>query len=880
MQRLTLALADRYRIERELGAGGMATVYLAEDLKHQRKVALKVLRPELAAVIGAERFLSEIRTTANLQHPHILPLHDSGEVDGTVYYVMPFVSGESLRDRLTREKQLPIAEAVRITTETAGALDYAHRHGVIHRDIKPENILLHDGSALVADFGIALAASRTDGGTRLTETGMSLGTPHYMSPEQAMGERDLDARTDVYALGCVLYEMLTGEPPFTGPSAQAIVAKVMTATPEPVTTYRKTVPPHVADAVHTALQKLPADRFATAAEFAASLGDAARINRGSRHAGKPLTPMQRLRQALPFALASLAVGALGMFWLRGAGEPPAAPAPAVRFTIPTTGPGEESAAAASLAIAPDGQFFIYAASRNGVTALYRRDLDDPQPKALPGTESASWPAVSPDGQSLAFVASDGSLRTLRFDGSRPRVLRPMTNPPIGLTWSRSAGLVLGMLAYSTTSGLSRVALDGDTTIHPVTRGADSGRGMHHFPFALDAAGVVLFQDIEARSTWLGVAPLSGGTPQNLDLPLQRIVGYAEGILAFIGPGGSLMAVQFDAAHRKLVGSPVAIGGTSGRIMAAALAANGSMVLQLRPADHQVLLVDETGTGKPLIPDTLRAAIPRFSPDGKTVALAISRPGNSRIETYDLASGTRATVSQTTATALEWMPDGRRLLTVNGPAQAVTSWPADGSGRGTTLLRVAEYRLRTAAPSPDGRTVVIGTVFDSGGQNVATSPLDSVATMTPFAAGAANEFAPRFSPDGHWIAYVSDESGRSEVYLRPFPGPGARIQVSTTGGGEPVWAHDGSRLFYGTGGTLMFAPITRSSTGALQLGERRQLFAADFTGNADFDTAHYDVSPDGHHFLIVRAVGGGQSEIAVWLHWLGDVKTQFAAQQRR
>ena len=196
---LAAALADRYALERELGAGGMATVYLARDIKHDRKVALKVLRPELAAVIGADRFLAEIKTTANLQHPHILPLFDSGQVEGTVFYVMPLVEGESLRDRLDREKQLPVEDAVRIASEVASGLDYAHRHGVLHRDIKPENILLHDGRAVIADFGIALAASNTSS-TRMTETGMSLGTPHYMSPEQAMGERTIDARSDVYSL--------------------------------------------------------------------------------------------------------------------------------------------------------------------------------------------------------------------------------------------------------------------------------------------------------------------------------------------------------------------------------------------------------------------------------------------------------------------------------------------------------------------------------------------------------------------------------------------------------------------------------------------------------------------------------------------------------
>ena len=270
--RLSTALSDRYRIERELGQGGMATVYLAQDLKHDRRVAIKVLRPELAAVIGADRFLSEIKTTAALQHPHILPLHDSGEADSFLFYVMPFIEGESLRDRLNREKQLPVADAVRIATEVASALDYAHRHNVIHRDIKPENILLHDGRALVADFGIALAASKAGGG-RMTETGMSLGTPTYMSPEQAMGEREITARSDVYALGAMTYEMLVGEPPFTGPTAQAIVAKVMTADPASLTGQRKTIPLHVEATVFTALQKLPADRFATAAEFAAALAN-------------------------------------------------------------------------------------------------------------------------------------------------------------------------------------------------------------------------------------------------------------------------------------------------------------------------------------------------------------------------------------------------------------------------------------------------------------------------------------------------------------------------------------------------------------------------------------------------------------------------------
>ena len=267
---LNTALEGRYAIERELGEGGMATVYLAEDLKHERKVALKLLKPELAALVGAERFLAEIKTTANLQHPHILPLHDSGDADGFLFYVMPYVEGESLRERLDREHQLPVDEAVTIATDVAGALQAAHDQGVIHRDIKPANILLSKGRPLVADFGIALAVS-TAGGGRLTETGLSMGTPFYMSPEQAMGDREIDARSDVYSLAAMLYEMLAGEPPYQGSSAQVILARIITSKAGPVSDERDTVPAHIDAALAKALNRTPADRFATAAAFADAL---------------------------------------------------------------------------------------------------------------------------------------------------------------------------------------------------------------------------------------------------------------------------------------------------------------------------------------------------------------------------------------------------------------------------------------------------------------------------------------------------------------------------------------------------------------------------------------------------------------------------------
>jgi eukaryotic-like serine/threonine-protein kinase len=288
-ERLRSVLADRYRIEREIGSGGMATVFLAEDLKHHRKVAVKVLNPELAQNLGAERFLREIETAANLTHPHILPLHDSGEADGFLYYVMPYVEGESLRSRLTRETQLPVEDAVQITREIADALAYAHERGVIHRDVKPANILLESGHAVLADFGVAHAIAEAEE-ERLTRTGTSLGTPAYMSPEQATGERDLDERSDQYALGCVLYEMLAGYPPFTGATAESVIRQHLTVEPPGITCIRPSVTAQVAAALGRALSKTPADRFDRVALFAEAL-----VPRASTMTSEPsvaATPVQ------------------------------------------------------------------------------------------------------------------------------------------------------------------------------------------------------------------------------------------------------------------------------------------------------------------------------------------------------------------------------------------------------------------------------------------------------------------------------------------------------------------------------------------------------------------------------------------------------------
>jgi serine/threonine-protein kinase len=925
---LSAALVGRYRIERELGAGGMASVYLAQDLKHDRRVAIKVLRPELAAVIGAERFLSEIKTTANLQHPHILPLHDSGEVNGTVFYVMPYIEGESLREKLVREKQLPVADAVRIATEVADALDYAHRHGVIHRDIKPENILLHDGRALVADFGIALAASKSEGSTRLTETGMSLGTPHYMSPEQAMGERSLDARTDVYALGCVLYELLTGEPPFDGPTAQAIVARVMAADPEPVTTIRKTVPPGVAAAVHMALQKVPADRFASAAEMAEALADTA----GTRGlAALPATsatgPARRtFARVAPWGVAVLGVAAAVVIALRA--PKPIVPR-AIRFAISspdimTAGDFRSS----SVAISPDGRDIVFVGSSRSQTRLYRRSVDGTEITPLEGTDGARGPAISADGW-VAFWTPDGRVHKVALAGGRSVRIGSTEREPIGTSWSSKFGLVMGMLAFSSQTGLTRFDASGDTTLHVITTPGAPMRGMHHQPYVLEGGEYALMVDYAAgQPNALAVASLKDGTWQRLTLsgpPPSYVVGVARGVLLYALESGAVMRAGWDAQRRRSIGDPVAVPDIPAGTSAAVLAEDGTLAMVVSARTFSTVLVDDRGAEESILPaESIDQFFPRFAPGGHRAAVSANYRGTRELWLYDVDAHALTQLGIGFDPQLvDWTPDGRRVVagggatagggrghrermgrggrgapadtdatvvdargvsnvTALGSGGAVWARAADASDQPSVFLQLAGHRVAGVALSPDRRSVAITENTAARGEaaryNILIARADGDTTVVPFAVGDANELAPRFSPDGKWIAYASDESGHYEVYVRPYPGPGARVQVSENGGGQPVWAPDGRRVFYRADRAMMTADLTIAGN-TLSVARRARMFEGDYFGTVESPVANYDVAADGRHFLMARAANSGGGSIVVWANWLQELTTPSAGGSR-
>jgi len=875
--RLVEALVDRYRLERELGAGGMATVYLAHDLRHDRKVAVKVLRPELAAVIGAERFLAEIKTTAALQQSHILPLFDSGQADGFLFYVMPFVEGESLRDRLRRERELPVDDAVRLAKEVASALDFAHRHGVIHRDIKPENILLQDGQALVADFGIALAVTHA-GAARMTETGLSLGTPGYMSPEQATGERTLDARADVYSLGCLLYEMLVGEPPHTGPSVQAVIAAVVTKEPERLGARRRSVPPNVEAAVHKALAKLPADRFPTAESFSKALSEPVTSVTMASIPGFASSRAPSARWLVAALAAIVLLGAIaGWGWLRPRAHPYMS---RYTLTLPRDAPIVSTVIGSHVAISPDGRRMVYVATAESGSRLWMKDVGKVEPTPIDGTDGATNPVFSPDGRQLAFIVNGKTVRVLPLDAGSPLTLTDSANST-SADWGSD-----GYVYVETFTGLARIRASGGS-LEPVFT---FPKGAHiigtEWPVVLPGARGLLFRARREGQSPAEYQIMVQPLPRGEARVLMRGI-YARyspsGHLLVVTSEGKLLLVPFNLRKLELAGPPVALyDGLSSDPFAAGVALSdaGTLIYQTasRASSRELVWVSRTGvaswvdsTWKP--DGTVRTMA--LSPNGRSIAVDLSRTGKGDIWVKQLPAGpfSRITFGDTSFLRPVWNHDGSQLIYLGDRGDALgipLSKRADGVGTATHLSSAAEG-FGAVIQSPDGQWLVFMRLDSDSPDIVGLRAGDTA--FVPLVATPAAETGPQLSPDGKWLAYASDESGTFEIYVRPFPNvSSARWQISTSGGTSPLWAHSGKELFFHTKqGDVASVPV--STTSGFSVGTPRVLFSAKpFRFSPQMLT--YNISPDDRQFLMMRETATGEAgQLIVSEHWLDDIESR-------
>jgi serine/threonine-protein kinase len=874
LDRLKAALADRYQIERELGSGGMATVYLAQDLKHERQVAVKVLRPELAAALGSERFLREIKVAANLNHPRILPLHDSGEADSFLYYVMPYVEGESLRDKLNREKQLSVDKAIAITKQVGAALDYAHDQGVIHRDIKPENILIHQGEALVADFGIALAVS-VAGGTRITDTGLSLGTPEYMSPEQATGERQLDARSDVYSVGAVTYEMLVGDPPHMGNTIQAIIAKVVSVVPQPVSRVRHTVPSNVDAAVMKALAKTPADRFASGAEFAEALANPAFALPTA--AGVAATITQREGPWKRVAVVTTAIAAFTTLFALWAllRLPPEAPKNLTRVSIPMPD-GEEVVdfLGPDIAISRDGRRLVYFGPSELFFQLWLRPLDSLHARPLPGTENTSNPVFSPDGDHVAFYQS-GSLKVVSTSGAPPEEIVGSVRPHC-VDWASDGMIYFG----SANGGISRVmATGGEPEVLTVP---DTSRGeLHNAVDVLPNGAGALFVRWRGQYGNADIAVLDFGTGEVRRLVSGLRPQYAEsGHMVYVRSDSVLVAVPFDQDRMVVSGQVKAL------LDGVSLSADGTAEYTLSETgsllyhkainvQNQAVWVDQDGVEREIDPDwTGEMQSPALSPDDSRLAINAFTRGsrNIWIKTLDRGPFQRLTFEGSRNLWPVWTPDGRFVTFGSNRTGQFDLWQkrADFSRSATQLHEVeVEVEAFPSAWSPDGRWLVFSS-DRSGNPNIyAIQPeIDSI--PVPLVATEFSERSPALSPDGRWLAYSSDLSGHFQVYVQPFPNVDDVVQqVSVAGGMEPTWAQNGRELFYVSGNQEMVVADVETSPVFRRLGEHVLFSTADYVIQNLYHS--YAVSHDDQRFVMLKRLRGSRDEVMLVLNFFEELK---------
>jgi serine/threonine protein kinase len=883
-----------YEIQTALGAGGMGEVYRARDTRLDREVAVKVLAANLSSSAELKQRLErEARAISSLNHPHICQLYDIGTQDGTDYLVMELLEGETVAERL-RKSSLPLNEVLKIGSEVADALEFAHRAGIVHRDLKPANIMLTKSGAKLMDFGLAkpfgmaapasgaapsfTAAATLTGlspASPLTTAGSIVGTIQYMSPEQIEG-KEADARSDIFALGAVLYEMVTGKRAFEGKSQISVASSILEKDPEPISAAKPTIPSGFEHVVKTCLQKNPEDRFQTAHDV--------RLQLKWIGEDRPSTPAPAASARHPWErlvwgaalLMTVVVAAIGGFFL-------SRPIPLARTTRTVIAPPEGTSfrltgdLSGPPVLSPDGASVAFsAAASDGKVMLWVRPMDRLEAHPLPGTENVIFPFWSPDSRSLGFFA-DGKLKTIDLNGGSPQVICDAPQGRGG-SWGPDGAIVL---TADTQAPIIRVSANGGAPV-AVTKLDRARHTSHRWPFFLPDGKHLLYLAInhdsaQSEKDEVYFASLDGAENRPLFRSLSSAI-YSSGLVLF-AKGSQLIAQKLDPVSGKLSGeAQVLANGVANDLstwhMDASASGVGLLVMGSGGTpDWQLVWVDRTGKRIGVVADKLsNLQFARLSPQGDRVALVVDS-GTNDIWVLDLARGirTRLTFGPVANNFPVWSPDGKWIAygsERNGKNHLYRKL-SDGSGAEEQLLLDDDQAVIPGDWSTDGKYILYsrGPFFGNGAE-IWVFPLDG--DRKPFLivprGGSSYAGAGRLSPDGRWLAYASDQSGQTEVYVIPLRGGQGKWQVSQSGGDRPVWARDGKSLYYADLNFTVFAvPVTQSND-TLQFGSAEQLVS-----NLASQIFFYDVSPDGKKILLNVISQQVNQSITVVTNWTQELK---------
>ncbi len=884
---MTIAAGTRlgaYEVISPIGAGGMGEVYKARDTRLDRIVAIKVLPAHLADRADLrERFDREAKTIASLNHPHICTLYDTGHQDGIDFLVMEYLEGETLAQRL-QKGALPIQQVLQHAIEISDALDKAHRTGITHRDLKPGNIMLTKSGTKLLDFGLAKLKQEAAPVTPLsqlptlaepvTAQGMILGTLQYMAPEQVEA-KEVDARTDIFAFGAVVYEMATGKKAFEGKTQASLIAKILETNPPAISSLQPMTPPALDHVVKRCMEKDPDERWQSAKDICEQLRW---ISDSGPQAGltPSAVPEQKIKKQLMWGAAAVVIAvvviAAAAFYLRRT-QPPAEKQ-AIRFSV---GPPEKGSFAGgfqnSFSVSPDGTKLVFAADVGTTRSqLWIRFLDSPTARALPGTENASYPFWSLDSRYVAFSAV-GKLKKIAVSGGPVDTLAEVSPTPG--SWSRE-----GIVLFVADDGrIDSVPESGGNVTAVTTLDASRSETAHIWPQFLPDGKHFLYFGQSSRPENNAIYAAS------LDSKEKKLLLNAASNTAYVPPGyllfhrqGTLMTQPFDADRLQLTGEAVPIvEGVAfnpfGSVAVFSASENG--VLAYRAGGGTVPLnlvwVNRDGTEQPLAAPPHNYTFPRISPDGKRVAAGIEE-GEGQIWLYDISRDalSRLTFEGSSNVDPVWTPDGKRIA-YKGKANRLFWQLADGGGSAEELT-TGKLGLNNipSSWSPDGQEFAY--LQGEVARNIWILPLKD-RTPHVFVASPSYESAPEFSPDGRWITYTSNESGRTEVYVRPYPGPGGKWQVSTGGGTEPMWNPKGHELFFRDGQKMMAVDYTAQPTFAA--GKPGMLFQGPYTPTPR-SASDYDVSPDGQRFLMLKAAEQVPGEINVVVNWPDELKQKAPA----